>query len=90
MFKLRFFPFFVLLSSLILFRVASAAEQEEQEETVTKEIPEPTQFVTQHSGRFNNERVDYDAIAGETYIRDLEGKPKATIFTFSYIKTNLA
>ncbi len=90
MFKLRFFPFFVLLSSLILFRVASAAEQEEQEETVTKEIPEPTQFVTQHSGRFNNERVEYDAIAGETYIRDLEGKPKATIFTFSYIKTNLA
>lgn len=52
-------------------------------------ILKPTIFTSDHSNRFNNERIDYRAIAGETYIRDIEGHPKATIFTFAYLKTNL-
>lgn len=53
-------------------------------------IPEPTRFMSEHSARFNGQRIDYTATAGETYIRDLKGKPKATLFTFAYTKTNLA
>jgi len=53
------------------------------------EIPEPTRFISAHSNRFNDSRIDYQAIAGETYVRDIEGEPKASIFSFAYIKTNL-
>ena len=52
------------------------------------EIPEPTRFVTSHSAEFNGRRIDYTATAGETYLRDKEGKPKAAIFTFAYTKDN--
>ncbi|MEC8356452.1 MAG: serine carboxypeptidase, partial [Pseudomonadota bacterium] len=53
-------------------------------------IPEPTRFISEHSARFNGQRIDYTATAGETYIRGLKGEPKATLFTFAYTKTNLA
>ncbi|PHR55281.1 MAG: serine carboxypeptidase [Robiginitomaculum sp.] len=53
------------------------------------EIAEPTNFVTQHKARFHGVLVEYTATAGETYLRDKEGKPKASIFTFAYTKTNL-
>ena len=52
-------------------------------------ILEPTRFISEHSARFNGQRVDYTATAGETFIRDLEGEPKATLCTFAYTKNNL-
>ena len=63
-----------------------AAEEETNE---TAEIPEPTRFISEHSNRFNDNRIDYQAIAGETYIRDIEGEPKASIFSFAYVKRDL-
>ena len=53
------------------------------------EIQEPTRFISEHSARFNGQRVDYTATAGETFIRNLQGEPKATVFTFAYTKNNL-
>ncbi|MEM7280065.1 MAG: serine carboxypeptidase [Pseudomonadota bacterium] len=53
-------------------------------------IPEARQFVSTHSSRFNGERIDYRVTAGETYLLDKKDKPKATIFTFAYSKTNMA
>jgi carboxypeptidase C (cathepsin A) len=53
-------------------------------------IPEPTRFVTNHRGRFNGETIDYTATAGETYIRDNDGNPKASIFTFAYTRDDVA
>ncbi|MCG8415661.1 MAG: hypothetical protein MI746_15705, partial [Pseudomonadales bacterium] len=76
----------ILLIALMGFTYVATAD--EHEETAV-EIPEPMRFVTAHSSEFNDERIDYEAIAGETYIKDLEGEPKATIFTFAYLKTNL-
>lgn len=73
------------LTLVILSGFISVADEKE-----VAEIPEPTRFVSEHSGRFNGEHIDYTATAGETYLRDLEGEPTATIFTFSYIKTNLS
>lgn len=74
-----------LFVSLVL-PVSLFAEEKTKE---PKPIPEPTQFVTEHSGRFNNQTVRYQVIAGETYIRDKDDKPKASIFTFAYLKDDV-
>jgi len=64
---------------------APAQETETPKEPVV--IPDPQVFVTQHSGTFNGVVVRYTARAGETYLLDEDGKPKASIFSFAYTKT---
>ena len=81
---------FLFFTALCLSVLSVAAENETDTTFEQLGIPDPTLFVTDHSERFNNSRIDYQAIAGETYIQDLSGKPKASIFTFAYLKTNLA
>jgi carboxypeptidase C (cathepsin A) len=54
-----------------------------------KPIPEPTRFVTEHRAQFNGQTLAYTATAGETYVRDNDGEPKASIFTFAYTKQNV-
>ncbi|MEM7279040.1 MAG: serine carboxypeptidase, partial [Pseudomonadota bacterium] len=53
-------------------------------------VPEPTEFVTEHSGRFNGQSIRYRARAGETYIRTENGEPRASFFTFAYTRTDVA
>ncbi|EAQ99463.1 S10 family peptidase [Congregibacter litoralis] len=48
-------------------------------------IAAPREFVTEHSGTFNGAKLRYRARAGETYLRDEEGKPSAAIFSFDYV-----
>lgn len=76
--------------ALLAFSSGAVAQEREDEGSANEPIPEPTRFVTRHRGRFNGELIEYAATAGETYIRDKHGDPKATIFTFAYTKTNLA
>lgn len=63
-----------------------AADDSTQEKAA---IPEPTQFVTEHKGRFNNTKMDYQAVAGETYLRNLKGEPTASIFSFAYLQDDV-
>jgi carboxypeptidase C (cathepsin A) len=42
--------------------------------------------VTRHSGTFGGQRINYTATAGETYLKDKDGNPKASIFSVSYVK----
>jgi carboxypeptidase C (cathepsin A) len=49
-------------------------------------IPPPTVSVTHHVGTFGGQRIAYTATAGETYLKDKDGTPKAAIFTVSYVK----
>jgi carboxypeptidase C (cathepsin A) len=49
-------------------------------------IPEARSFSTQHEGTFNGVSVRYTARAGETYLKDEDGRPKASIFSFAYTK----
>ncbi|WP_085808469.1 S10 family peptidase [Sphingomonas sp. TZW2008] len=49
-------------------------------------IPPPTVSVTRHSGTFGGTRINYRAIAGDTYLKDKDGKPLASITSYSYIK----
>lgn len=87
----KFFAVWVLALGAWCFAGLAAAQDKEVEVEVKvekdeKPIPEPTVFVSQHSALFNGEKVEYTATAGETYLRDAKGEPKAAIFTFAYTK----
>lgn len=51
--------------------------------------PAPFRRVTEHSFTANGETVSYTAIAGDTWLRDMDGKPTASIFSFSYLRTDV-
>ena len=82
--KTIFLLIFFMSSSLLL-----ANEEDSTEKDEKKFIPEPTSFVTEHEGRFGGKSIEYRISAGETYLRDKDGKPKASIFTFAYTKINV-
>jgi len=48
--------------------------------------PVPNRSVTKHVGTFNGQKVSYTAITGETFLPGPDGKPRAAIFSTSYIK----
>jgi len=79
------------LACLLIFNPAFADETEAEsgKKPENTEVPAATAFITRHSGQFNGEKVEYVATAGETYLKDKDGKPKAAVFTFAYTKTNL-
>ena len=68
----------------LAFSAVLAAEDEVAE--TAEPIPEARSFVTRHQARFNGQEVAFEAVAGETYLRDKKGDPTATIFTFAYLK----
>lgn len=80
----------LLLLGVSLHGLALADEETATGEADKKPIPEPTVFVSEHSARFNGRSIDYTATAGETYVRDKDGEPKASIFTFAYVKDDVA
>jgi len=49
-------------------------------------IPPPVISVTRGSGVFGGTRISYRATAGETYLKDKDGKPLAAITSYSYVK----
>lgn len=49
-------------------------------------IAPPVVSVTRGSGTFGGVAVAYKAVAGETYLKDKDGKPLAAIFSTSYVK----
>jgi carboxypeptidase C (cathepsin A) len=80
----------VLAGCLAVLVCAGGARAEEAEASEdSAEIPEPTRFVTRHRATFNGQAMEYEAVAGETYLRDKKGEPTATIFTFAYLKADV-
>lgn len=86
-------PAFLLLPLLALCALDSAASAQEaaakQESTPEKAEPtsgEPFRSETLHSGRFGGVDLEYRAVAGETFLRDDEGKPVASMFSVSYLR----
>ena len=49
-------------------------------------IPPPVVSVTHGTGTFGGTRIAYRATAGETYLKDKDGKPLAAITSYSYVK----
>lgn len=79
----------VALSQTAAPHAAFAHDADKTEKKADKpeaDIPPPEMSVTKHSGRFNGQAIGYRAVAGETYLKDKDGKPLAAIFSTSYIK----
>ncbi len=72
----------VLLMLLIAPVPAYAGEEKKAEP-----IPDPEVFTSDHQGRFNGTAVRYSVTAGETYLKDDKGAPKASIFSFAYTRS---
>jgi carboxypeptidase C (cathepsin A) len=79
---------------------ASAQEQtlavsspiEAVDEGTKEEAPseiERYRSVTQHEMRIEGKTVAYQAIAGDTVLRDMQGNARASIFSFSYLRTDV-
>lgn len=51
-----------------------------------EETPAPQIFESSGALRLGAETIDYTAIAGETYLRDKDDTPTASIFSISYIR----
>ncbi|MEO0435720.1 MAG: serine carboxypeptidase [Pseudomonadota bacterium] len=77
-------PAVFVASAFAVSALAETARADAQEVSKIEPIPEARAFVTEHRGRFNGVSVNYTARAGETYLRDINGKPRASIFTFGY------
>jgi carboxypeptidase C (cathepsin A) len=84
--NLYVFSVFAFAGSLVLSSPVLADEKSDKE---AEPVPPPTQFVSEHRARFNDQVIEYTATAGETYVRDNDGEPKASIFTFAYTKKNV-
>ena len=78
-------------AALLLLGTAPLYAQEAEKppakaEKADEAIPAPNRSVTKHSGTFGGKTISYTATAGETYLKDKDGKPTAAIFSTSYIK----
>ncbi len=80
----------VMLSLLAVLCAARGAEEKGGAGDDAEAIPEPQRFVTEHRGTFNGQALRYTATAGETYLRDKNGKPQASIFSFAYTRDDAA
>ncbi len=86
--RLRIGLLMIALGGIAAAAAAAPAANGEEAGEDAPAVPEPTRFVSEHDGSFGGTGLDYQVIAGETYLRDLEGEPKAAIFAFSYLKKN--
>lgn len=50
------------------------------------QIPEPKKFETDHEGTFNGNSIKFKAIASETYLKNDDGLPVASIWSTAYLK----
>jgi carboxypeptidase C (cathepsin A) len=81
------------LAALLLLSFAPLLAQDgdkspKSEKAAEADIPPPFRAVTKHRGTFGGQTISYTAIAGDTYVKDKEGKPAAAIFATTYLKDN--
>lgn len=65
---------------------AGASQAYAQAPAVSAQAPTPRAFVTQHSGVFNGQTVNYVATAGETVLKDKDGVPTISFMTTAYVR----
>jgi len=82
------FPLAVVFLA-ILFVGPSLAEEPSNFAEPT-EISPAQSFSSPHSGKFGGQTVKYTATAGEIYLKDEDGKPKASIFSIAYLKDDVS
>ena len=78
-----------VLQVVVLCLASHGGFAEEDEKKEAKPVPEPRVFTSEHSGRFGGRQIHYRAVAGETYLKDEDGEPKASFFSFAYVKSDV-
>jgi carboxypeptidase C (cathepsin A) len=77
----------LLAAAALLATPALAQDKKEPPKAEAKdETRKPQVVVTRGSGTFGGQRIGYTATAGETFLKDADGTPKAAITYYSYIK----
>jgi carboxypeptidase C (cathepsin A) len=61
------------------------AETKSEETRAAAPVLPPRRFESRHAGVFGGRPVDYRAVAAETHLHDPEGKPRASVFSTSYL-----
>ncbi|HNP96186.1 MAG TPA: peptidase S10 [Cyclobacteriaceae bacterium] len=75
---------FTIFSLLLFFSATLWAQEDKEEKKEPKPVPPPQEFVTSHQGTFGGKVIKYKAIAGETYLKNEEGEPVASIWSVTY------
>ncbi|MFO1052429.1 MAG: peptidase S10 [Planctomycetota bacterium] len=66
-----------------LFLLLGVAPAQDDPQKAKPETP-ARRFVTEHSATIGGRKLDYVVTAGETFLRDDKGAPRASFFTFAY------
>ena len=74
----------VALISLLVFPFKIYSQDTTKQQT----IPEPKSFVTKHQITNGGKSIEYTATAKETYLKDENGEPVASIWSVAYTQTN--
>lgn len=77
----------ILLVAVICSTTLFAQEKKKVEK---KPIPEAKSFVTTHQGTFGGKTIRYRATASETYLKDNDGIPVASIWSTAYTQDNVS
>ena len=76
----------LILLSCFLIGTASLFSQEKAK----KAIPEPKSFITDHQISNGGKTISYKAIASESYLKNKEGEPVASIWSVAYLKKGVS
>ncbi|MCC2617074.1 peptidase S10 [Aestuariibacter halophilus] len=72
----------------LLLTAATALAQAEDTKTPPAPVADPQVSVSEHKGKFHGDTVKYRVTAGDTYLKDDKGNPKASIFSIAYTRTD--
>ena len=67
----------------------AVTEDVRSERPATASEPTPYRSITEHEFIANGQSVTYKAIAGETWLRDMNGAATASVFSFTYLRTDV-
>ncbi|PTM01188.1 MAG: peptidase S10, partial [Bacteroidetes bacterium] len=79
-----------ILVLLVAAVCSTSSFAQEKKEEVEKPIPIAQSFVTSHQGTFGGALLKYKATASETYLKDSDGNPVASMWSTAYTKDNVS
>jgi len=77
-------------SIFLLLLVLTLPVLSQNEKDNVKPIPKPMSFITKHQGNFGGKTIAYKASAQETYLKDKDGEPVASIWSVAYTQEGLS
>lgn len=69
--------------------ISRAASEQPSPENAKPSQPAPRRFETSHEGTFGGQHMRYKAVVAENILKNSAGKPAASVFTTSYIRTDV-